>query len=229
MSTAAYASLSRFSVRTPGSDGNHVLLMPKLKYRFRVVFTGFGAQGDSDVLEMTRQIADAKRPSVQFATETIDVYNSKINYIGKPTWQDVTISVRDDVNNSTALLVAKQLQKQFDFFEQSAATSAGDYKFDMLIQMTDGGNGTEDAILLEEWACYGCIITTADYDSMNYKENTPVMIKLTIKMDNAVQRLAEGPGTGISDASDGVGSPSTQTRIPAASSSQNMVISTSQA
>ena len=72
---------------------------------------------------------------------TLDVYNSKVYLAGKHTWEPITLNLREDVNNNVQKLVGEQLQKQFDFFEQSAAASGSDYKFLTRIEILDGGNG----------------------------------------------------------------------------------------
>ncbi len=223
-----YTSLKNFSVQTSNGE-NEALLMPKLKFRFRVEFSGLGNKDDTDILQMTRQIVDVKRPSVKFDEQKIEVYNSRINYIGKPTWNDITVTVRDDVSSMTTGVIARQIQKQFDFYEQSIATSAGDYKFDMSIEMTDGNNGSQKASIIEKWVCYGCMITQADYDSLDYKTSEAVQIKLTIKMDNCVQYIGttENPIGDTLDGFNGVGSGAegSNTRVPSAASSWNMVYS----
>jgi Ca2+-binding RTX toxin-like protein len=115
------------------------MLMPKLQYRFRVNFENFGVTGSTT--EMTKQVVDFSRPTVDFTNTEIDIYNSKINYAGKPKWGQVSVNLRDDVTGAVSKLVGEQLQKQFDFFEQSSAASGVDYKFTTRIEMLDGGNG----------------------------------------------------------------------------------------
>ena len=88
------ASLSRFTVPLASnqSSATQGLLMPKLKYRFRVSFENFGTSGST--VELTKQVADAARPTVKFADQILEVYNSKIHYAGKPTWDPVAITLR---------------------------------------------------------------------------------------------------------------------------------------
>ncbi len=181
------ASLSRFTVPLASNQSSSTqgMLMPKLKYRFRVSFENFGVSGGT--VELTKQVADCGRPNVKFADQTIEVYNSKIHYAGKPTWQPLTIKLRDDVSNNVTKLVGEQNQKQFDFFEQSSAASAGDYKFLTRIEMLDGGNGTNTPTILETWELYGCYLKGADYGELNYGTNEAVTINMTIAYDNAAQ------------------------------------------
>ena len=187
----AISSLSKFSIPMDGT--NQTLLMPKLKYRFRVTLLGFGAT--SDAKELTKQVVTVARPQVQFENQTIHVYNSQIKYAGKHTWQPLNLTVRDDVNGQVTKVVGEQLQKQFDFFEQSSASSGSDYKFTTVIEMLDGGNGGHDAIVKETWEVYGCYIQNVNYNEFAYAESTPMEIALTLEFDNALQLAKMGDDT----------------------------------
>jgi len=166
--------------------------MPKLQYRFRVSFEGFGVS--KDVLELTKQVVSFNRPTVSFADVDVHVYNSVVRIAGKHTWGDVSTSLRDDAGGNVTRLVGEQLQKQFDFMEQSSAAAAGDYKFITRCEMLDGGNGDYEPQVLETWELYGCYIKEANYQEVNYANNDPVTIQLSIRFDNAVQTPG---GTGI--------------------------------
>jgi hypothetical protein len=193
----AIAALSNFTVplASDQSASSQGLLMPKLKYRFRISFENFGVSGA--VTELTKQVSEAARPNVKFADQKIEIYNSIIHYAGKPSWDPISIKLRDDVTNQVTTLVGEQNQKQFDFFEQSSAASAGDYKFTMRIEMLDGGNGTNTPTVLEAWVCYGCYIVSTNYTDLKYSEQTPAMIDLSIQFDNAVQlNPTNGIGSG---------------------------------
>jgi len=183
----AIAALSNFTVplASDQSATSQGMLMPKLKYRFRVSFENFGS-GNSTV-ELTKQVSEAARPSVKFADQKIEIYNSVVHYAGKPAWDPISIKLRDDVTNAVTTLVGEQNQKQFDFFEQSSAASAGDYKFTMRIEILDGANGTSTPTALETWVCYGCYLVSTNYQDLKYSDQGPVMIDLSIQFDNAVQ------------------------------------------
>jgi len=189
------ASLSRFTVplASDQSASSQGLLMPKLKYRFRVTFENFGVSGSTT--ELTKQVASAARPTATFSNNVIEVYNSKINYAGKVSWEPLSIKLRDDVNGNVTKLVGEQMQRQFDFFEQSSSAAAGDYKFTLRVEMLDGGNGNNAATVLETWECYGCYIEKATYGTIAYSEQTPVEIDLTIRPDNCMQ-TPQGSGIG---------------------------------
>ena len=198
------ASLTKFTVPLASnqSASSQGLLMPKLKYRFRASFENFGVSADR--VELTKQVADIKRPSVSFNPVTVDVYNSKVYLQGKPEWAETSINLRDDAGGNVARLIGEQIQKQFDFLEQASAVSGADYKFILRYEVLDGGNGAAQPNVLETWELYGCFISNADYGDMNYSSNDPVQIALNIRFDNAIQTPV-GQSLGAALAS-GVGS-----------------------
>jgi hypothetical protein len=175
------------------SSNSQGLLMPKLQYRFRVTLENFGVSNETQ--ELTKQVIDASRPTVQFEQIELPVYNSKVYIAGKHTWNPVTITLRDDVNNNVQKLVAEQLQKQFDFFEQSAAAAGIDYKFVQRIEILDGGNGVNTPNVLETWELYGCMLTSVEYGALAYATNEAVTVTLNIQYDNATQ-IGAAPNTG---------------------------------
>jgi len=192
MATASQ-SLFNMTVASDNAGGNQGLLMPKLQFRFRVNFLNFGTSANG--IELTKQVIDCARPQVQFTEIPLQVYNSTMYLAGKHAWQTLAINIRDDASGSVSKLVGQQLQKQMDFVEQASAATGQDYKFQLNIEILDGGNGTSAPIVLETWECYGCFIQTANYNTLNYGTNDAVTISLTLRFDNAIQS-AIGSGVG---------------------------------
>ena len=185
----ATSTLSKFTVPLSNdqSASSQGLLMPKLKYRFRARFTSFGVTAQDS--ELTKQVVDIKRPNVTFAPVTIDVYNSKVYLQGKPEWQETTINFRDDATGQVTKLIGEQIQKQFDFLEQSSAPSGINYKFNVEYDILDGGNGNITPTVLEQWSLIGCFLSSVDYGDMSYGSNDPVQIACNIRFDNAIQTI----------------------------------------
>jgi len=191
----AIATLSKMTVplATGDSPSSQSLLMPKLQYRFRVSFNNFG--NSTPTSELTKQVIDVTKPNLTFDQITLDVYNSRVYLAGKHNWEPITINLREDVNNEVQTLVGEQLQKQFDFYEQSSAASGLDYKFTTKIEILDGGNGAFSPGILETFELYGCYLESANYNSLNYAESAPVTVTLNIRYDNAIQ-TPQGVGIG---------------------------------
>jgi hypothetical protein len=178
------------------SNPNQGLLMPKLKYRFRVTFENFGVS--TPRTELTKQVVDFARPTATFEEIPIDIYNSKIYIAGKASWEQVTVNLRDDAGGNVSRLVGEQLQKQMDFMEQASASSGIDYKFLTKCEVLDGGNGAFAPVVLETWELYGCFLQSANYQDLNYASSEAATIALTIRFDNALQSpLGQGVGTNV--------------------------------
>jgi len=193
----AVSSLSRMTVPLASDQSNPTqgLLMPKLKYRFRVVFQNFGVS--TPRTELTKQVMDFTRPSVTFADIDLPIYNSTVKLAGKYTWENVTCNVRDDAGGNVSRLVGEQLQKQLDFMEQSSAASGIDYKFLTQFEILDGGNGAYEPVVLETWELYGCYLQGVNYNNMDYGLSEAVTISMTIRFDNALQLPDGNGGAGV--------------------------------
>ena len=189
------SSLSKFTVplASDQSASAQGLLMPKLKYRFRVSFENFGVSTPRS--ELTKQVVDFTRPSVTFDEIPIDIYNSIVYLQGKHTWEQCTVNMRDDASGQVAKLVGEQLQKQFDMLEQASAASGIDYKFITRCEVLDGGNGASAPNVLETWELYGCMVTNVNYNDLNYASSEAATVTMSIRFDNAVQTPV-GAGVG---------------------------------
>lgn len=174
-------TLSKFGVPlVPGTSGVGIL-MPKLKYRFRVSMQNFGPAGAA--LSLTRQVESCDRPTITQDSTALHSYNNIMYIPQKPTWNTISIKLRDDVNNSVGSLVGAQVQKQMNHFDQTSATAGINFKFTTTIEVLDGGN----VGVLENWYLEGCYLETVAYDSHDYTSSDPVAITLTVRYDNATQ------------------------------------------
>jgi len=194
----AVSSLTRMTVplASDQSSPTQGLLMPKLKYRFRVVFENLGVSTPRS--ELTKQVMDFTRPQVSFSEIEIPVYNSRVYLAGKHEWQAVTVNLRDDAGGEVAKLIGEQLQKQLDFVEQASAASGIDYKFITRCEVLDGGNGASTPTVLETWELYGCFLQQVDYGNLDYSLNDPVTMQLTVRFDNAIQTpIGSGVGATV--------------------------------
>ena len=193
------SSLSNFTVPLANnqSANSQGLLMPKLKFRFRVTLTGFGVAGTPST-ELTKQVMNVTRPEITFEEIKLPVYNSTVKLAGKHSFSDIKLVVRDDVSNAVSSKVAEQMQKQFDFFEQASAASGIDYKFATMIEILDGGNGAFAPNVLETFQLDGCWIKVVTYQGGDYASATdPLDIAMTICFDNAMQVDGTGNPSGL--------------------------------
>jgi len=194
----AVSSLTRMTVPLASDQSNPTqgLLMPKLKYRFRVVFENLGVS--TPRTELTKQVIDFTRPSVTFDEIPIEIYNSRMYLAGKHTWEMATVNLRDDASGEVSRLVGEQLQKQMDFMEQASAAAGNDYKFLTRCEILDGGNGTSAPVVLETWELYGCYLNQVNYNDLNYGSSEAVTVTMQIRFDNALQTpIGSGVGATV--------------------------------
>ncbi len=194
----AVSSLTRMTVPLASDQSNPTqgLLMPKLKYRFRVIFENMGVS--TPRTELTKQVMDFTRPNLSFQEMEIPIYNSRIYLAGKHEWQAVTVNFRDDAGGQVAKLVGEQLQKQMDFVEMASAASGIDYKFITRCEVLDGGNGASTPTVLETWELYGCYVASVDYGNLDYSASEPATIQMSLRFDNAIQTpIGDGIGATV--------------------------------
>jgi len=175
-------TLNKFGVpiySTGGNPGKIGMLQPKMRHRFRVRVLNFG---DEQKLEdLTRQVMSVTKPSLSYDIITVDSYNSRAYYSGKHTWGEINLTVRDDITNRVSRLIGQQVQKQLNHYEQTAWAAGINYKFNMYIEMLDGGN----VKILEEWYLEGCFLSSINWNDLDYSSAEPQTISLTIRYDNA--------------------------------------------
>ena len=190
----AVSSLTRMTVplASDQSSPTQGLLMPKLKYRYRVVFENLGVS--TPRTELTKQVMTFTRPTINFEEIEVPIYNSRIYLAGRQTWDAVSATFRDDAGGNVSRLIGEQIQKQMDTLEQASASSGIDYKFTTRCEVLDGGNGTSTPNVLETWELYGCFLVSANYGDLDYASNDPVTIECSLRYDNAVQTPL---GTGV--------------------------------
>jgi hypothetical protein len=179
------AVLDRLSVPVNGQAQGTI--MPKLKHRFRVIFTGFSS-GDTSFA--TKDVVSVTRPTLTHEEIPIDVYNSTIYVAGKHKWDTVTIVLRDDVNSDTSTLLDGQTAKQIDMASQSSPRAAQSYKFNIAIENLDGNN--DDPEVFDSWELYGCYITSLAYEDSAYSSGAEFQkITIILRFDNAAH-LVDG-------------------------------------
>jgi hypothetical protein len=176
-----YNTLTRFGVPLPAGNGRGGMLQPKYKYRFRVRVFQFGPITGG--VEFSLQVQSVSKPTLNQEPIPVHAYNSVAYYAGKHTWQEIQLTLKDDITNTVSRLVGHQVQKQLNHFEQTGYAAAQNYKFSMVIESMDGGN---DGIL-ETWYLEGCYLQSVNYGELDYQESNFQTIALTIRYDNATQ------------------------------------------
>jgi hypothetical protein len=177
-------NLSKFGVPL---DGNKLgMLQPKLAYRFRVIFEGFGT--NNNLRELTANVLSVTRPAITYTDIPVHSYNSIAYAMGKHEWQPVDLIIRDDITGAVASAIGAQVQRQLNHYEQIGPVAGTNYKFSMQIHAMDGTN----AEAMEIWQLDGCFLTNVQNNEYNYESGGEYMrINMTVRYDNA--SLLSGP------------------------------------
>lgn len=177
------------------------ILHPKLKHRWQVTFVGLARLvAGANSRDLTRQATNVQRPNISFEEVTMHRYNSTAYVAGKHRFEQISLTVEDDITGLAAGAIQGQLETQQrliggdlpgQYLNQAATGS--DYKFGIILESLDGGEG-----VVERWKLEGCYIASADYGDFDYSDSTAATISLQIRFDHARQELtAQGYGTGL--------------------------------
>lgn len=177
------------------------ILQPKQRFKWRATFSGIaklvpGAQSK----ELTRQLTNFSRPSLEFAQIEMHRYNSTAYAAGKHTWNPLSLTVEDDVTGLASYVIQGQLETQqrivgadLDGSWLNSAATGSDYKFGVTLDMLDGNEG-----VIEKWKLEGVWITSADFGDLDYSSSDAATIQLQLRFDHARQELTgAGYGTAL--------------------------------
>lgn len=209
------SSATNFGVPLP--SGRAQMKQPKPKYRFRVMFFGFGATSDGDYVSIDTNKCGS--PSLKAETPAVHSYNSVAYYKAKPEWETIDLSVRDSVGNQALKSIWNQLRREFNVYTQESRTSASQFKFELWIQALDGSDSQSTGLYggtLHTWVCQGCQI--ADFKSGDFDYGSSEMVELDITIRPDVCFLLDENGKPIGDAVTGNGTASNSTAITATQS-----------
>jgi hypothetical protein len=166
------------------SSTKQTMVQPKRKDQFRVTLYGFG---DGTTANITLEVQTCGSPSVEYEVHEVHAYNSKMHYKGKYTWSEIELVVKDTIDNSALNLIVNQWRKEFDHYSQAARQSAGEYKFDMLIETLDGSNDGDNTGILGAWLCQSCLMKGLKFgDGLDYASSEFRTISITIQPDNCL-------------------------------------------
>ena len=180
-------TVQRFGV--PISGVNQGILHPKQKYRFRVLWYNFGV--NFGLQTMTASVMTCTRPKLSHTEAELHAYNSVAWVMGKHSWSELEIKIRDDITNSVTTSVGSQIQKQINHYQQTSAVAGVNYKFQMEIHSMDGTTNEE----LESWYLEGVWIKDITYAEGDYSTGDVQEITLSLRYDNACN--IAGPNTNL--------------------------------
>jgi hypothetical protein len=143
---------------------------PKRNYRWVLAIEGI----DSFLITKTA------RPTINISDKKIDFINSYRMVAGKMTFGDMSVTLHDPIAPSGAQQVMEWIRTHYESVSGRAGY-ADFYKRDIQLKLLDP-IGT----VVELWDVKGAIISSANFNSLDYSGDETVMIDLTLKFDNCV-------------------------------------------
>ena len=143
---------------------------PKMSNRFIMEIDGIPAY----------LIKTAARPQLQLNSVALDHINVKRYVKGKAEWQPITVTLYDPIVPSGAQSVMEWVRLHHESVTGRDGYSDF-YKKDITFNML-GPSGDK----VEEWTLKGAFISEANFSDLNYAENTPAEIALTLRYDYAI-------------------------------------------
>lgn len=175
------STLPKFGISHSGDSGNGPMLMPKVSYKFRIMFLGFGNATEHG-RALTLNTNTCSLPNISFDVQTIHSYNSRSYFSGKHEWQPIDLVCRNTVDNSVEKAVGAQMQKQLDHYSQTSWRSASDYKFTTIIQSLNGDHQS----VIDSWTLEGCFLVSANWNGLDYASSEGRTINMQIRPDNCI-------------------------------------------
>ena len=162
---------------------------PKRKFRWLLYWTG--------VPQFV--IKSVKKPSYTVATTPHQFLNYEFNYPGRVTWNDVTITLVDPVNPDSTKSLYKILENSgyvipHNYDEAVAATISKAGMVEALGTEIKLRQLDADGIVpIESWVIKNPLITSVDFDTLDYSQDDMLNIQCTIKYDYAyLEDLPQG-------------------------------------
>ena len=172
---------------------NERTVEPKRKFRWLLYWSG--------VPQFV--IKSVKKPAYQVATTAHQFLNYEFNYPGRVTWQDVQITLVDPVNPDSTKSLYKILENSgyvipHNYSQAAAATISKKGMVEALgteIKLSQlDADGTQP---IETWIIKNPLITSAEFDTLDYSTDELLNITVTIKYDYAtIENLQQGRITG---------------------------------
>lgn len=178
------------------TDERAPVIQPKFKNRFRVFFYNFGAtntvlsgvgtQGavktDKESIALTGNVSNFTKPTVNFAQNEVRSFIGRGNVAGRPTWDNVSLSLRDDIKNAALKFIMRQSYLQTLKYVPSSSVFGRNFTFSMVVEIMDGRVGHTG---IERWFFTGCSLASVNYGELSYENEADIQkLDLNVMYNN---------------------------------------------
>ena len=134
----------------------------------------------SDLGIMEFWVSKAKRPSLKQAEKEIQFLNTSTWVVGRYTWEEIQITLRDPIGPSASQAVMEWIRLHSESVTGRQGYAAG-YKRDIELEMLD-----PTGVVVQKWVLKNCMATNCDFGDLDYNQDDLAEIQLTIRFDYAI-------------------------------------------
>lgn len=179
------------------NDDRYPTVQPKFKNRFRVFFYNFAHQGttvegldgssgileiDEDNIALLGNVVSFNKPQVTFGQTEVRSFIGRGLVSGRPTWENVNVTLRDDIKNAVVGFVSRQVYLQQQKYIPHSEGFGRNFTFSMMLEVMDGRVGHTG---YERWLFAGCTLQNVNFGDLSYEMDTEIQkIDLTIMYNN---------------------------------------------
>ena len=146
---------------------------PLRKNRFILRFPA-----DLGIQEWT--LVSAKRPSINQNATEIQFLNTSTWVLGRYTWDDINVVLRDPIGPSTSQAVMEWIRLGSESVSGRQGYAAG-YKRDIELLMLD-----PNGVAASKWILKNAFVTTSDFGDLSMSDDSLAEITINLKMDYAI-------------------------------------------
>lgn len=125
-------------------------------------------------------LESAKRPTIQQKDVEIPFLNTSTWVLGRYTWNDIQISLRDPIGPSASQAVMEWVRLHSESVTGRQGYAVG-YKRDVELEMLD-----PTGVTVQKWILKNTFCTQADFGELTYSSDDLATITLTLRFDYAI-------------------------------------------
>jgi hypothetical protein len=125
-------------------------------------------------------VETASRPNININKTEIQFLNTSTYVAGRFTWQPITVKFRDPIGPSAAQALMEWVRLCAESVTGRMGYAAG-YKRPVDLEMLD-----PTGVVVEKWILEGCFLTSVNFDSLSYSQDSLASITASIQMDRCI-------------------------------------------
>lgn len=125
-------------------------------------------------------VETAGRPKIDIASVAIPFLNTETYVAGRFKWNAISVSFRDPIGPSATQALMEWVRLHAESVTGRMGYAAG-YKKNIDLEMLD-----PTGVVVEKWILEGCQIVSAEWDQLNYGNDTLAKATLNLQPDRCI-------------------------------------------